>query len=43
MLDEGKNVILEIDIQGALKVKEKATDGVFILYYLLQWKSLSKE
>ena len=30
MLDEGKNVILEIDIQGALKVKEKATDGVFI-------------
>ena len=30
MLDEGKNVILEIDIQGALKGKEKATDGVFI-------------
>lgn len=30
MLDSGKNVILEIDIQGALKVKEKADDGVFI-------------
>ncbi|SHE88808.1 guanylate kinase [Clostridium fallax] len=30
MLDSGKDVILEIDIQGALKVKEKATDGVFI-------------
>lgn len=30
MLDSGKNVILEIDIQGALKVKERAEDGVFI-------------
>ncbi|MBD7910393.1 MULTISPECIES: guanylate kinase [Clostridium] len=30
MLDEGKNVILEIDIQGALKVKENCEDGVFI-------------
>jgi guanylate kinase len=30
MLDEGKNVILEIDIQGALKVKENCADGVFI-------------
>lgn len=30
LLDEGKNVILEIDIQGALKVKEKAREGVFI-------------
>lgn len=30
MLDAGKNVILEIDIQGALKVKENCDDGVFI-------------
>lgn len=30
MLDAGKNVILEIDIQGALKVKENTEDGVFI-------------
>ncbi|GFP75990.1 guanylate kinase [Clostridium fungisolvens] len=30
MLDEGINVILEIDIQGALKVKENARDGVFV-------------
>lgn len=30
MLNEGKNVILEIDIQGAIKVKENCTDGVFI-------------
>jgi guanylate kinase len=30
MLNDGKNVILEIDIQGALKVKENCEDGVFI-------------
>ena len=30
MLDSGKNVILEIDIQGALKVKENFKEGVFI-------------
>lgn len=30
MLNEGKDVILEIDIQGALKVKEKYKEGIFI-------------
>ena len=30
LLESGKDVILEIDIQGALKVKENAKDGVFI-------------
>lgn len=30
LLDSGKNVILEIDIQGALKVKETMDEGVFI-------------
>lgn len=30
MLDLGKDVILEIDIQGALKVKEKYPEGIFI-------------
>ena len=30
MLDEGKDVILEIDIQGALQVKENFKEGVFI-------------
>ena len=30
MLEQGKNVILEIDIQGALKVKENFSEGVFI-------------
>ena len=29
-LAEGKDVILEIDIQGALKVKERFDEGVFI-------------
>lgn len=30
LLDAGKDVILEIDIQGALKVKENTEEGVFI-------------
>lgn len=30
MLEDGKDVILEIDIQGALKIKESYPDGVFI-------------
>lgn len=29
-LSEGKDIILEIEVQGALKVKEKFTEGVFI-------------
>jgi guanylate kinase len=30
LLESGRDVILEIDIQGALKVKENAQDGVFV-------------
>ena len=30
LLESGRDVILEIDIQGALKVKENAGDGVFV-------------
>ena len=30
ILDSGTDVILEIDIQGALKVKEQSNEGVFI-------------
>ncbi|MGL4739814.1 MAG: guanylate kinase [Sarcina sp.] len=30
ILESGKDVILEIDIQGALKVKEQSKEGVFI-------------
>ncbi len=29
-LNEGKDVFLEIEVQGAMKVKEKVPDGVFI-------------
>ena len=36
MLDEGKNVILE-------KLRRKLLTEYLSLYYLLQWKSLSKE
>lgn len=30
LLDEGKNVILEIEVQGAMNVKKKCPDGIFI-------------
>ncbi len=30
MVNKGKDIVLEIDVQGALKVKEKYPDGVFI-------------
>ncbi len=30
MISEGKDVILEIEVQGALKVKEKYAEGIFI-------------
>ena len=30
MLDEGKNVVLEIEVQGAMKIKQKCPDAVFI-------------
>ena len=39
MLDEGKKCILEIDIQGALKVKENLVKEYLYLYFLHQWKN----
>lgn len=30
MLDEGKNVVLEIEVQGAMKVRRKYPEGVYI-------------
>ena len=30
MLSRGKNVILEIEIQGAMKIKEKISDTVLV-------------
>lgn len=41
-LDEGKDVILEIDIQGALKVKENYPDGVFIFILPPSMEELKK-
>lgn len=37
--DEGKNVLLEIEVQGALQVQEKCPDAVSILSFHHQWKS----
>ena len=41
-LDTGKDVILEIDIQGALKVKETYPDGVFIFILPPSMEELKK-
>jgi len=42
MLNAGKNVILEIDIQGALKIKENSEDGVFIFILPPSMEELKK-
>ena len=42
MLDKGKDVILEIDIQGALKVKETYPDGIFIFILPPSMEELKK-
>ncbi|MGN0711092.1 MAG: guanylate kinase [Anaerovoracaceae bacterium] len=41
-LNEGKDVILEIDIQGAMKVKEAYPDGVFIFILPPSMRELRK-
>lgn len=41
-LDRGEDVILEIDIQGALKVKENYPDGVFIFILPPSMEELKK-
>ena len=38
-LNEGRDVLLEIDIQGALQVKEHFPDGVFVFILRLLWTS----
>ena len=38
-LDEGKDVFLEIEVQGALQVKEKVPDGVFVFLTPRIWRS----
>lgn len=42
MLENGKDVILEIDIQGALKVKEAFPEGVFIFILPPSMEELKK-
>ncbi|MEG1286532.1 MAG: guanylate kinase [Clostridium sp.] len=42
MLEDGKDVILEIDIQGALKVKENFNEGVFIFILPPSMKELKQ-
>lgn len=41
-LNEGKDVLLEIDIQGALKVKDKFPEGIFIFIMPPTMKELVK-
>lgn len=42
MLDKGRDVILEIDIQGALKVKESYPHGIFIFILPPSMEELKK-
>jgi guanylate kinase len=42
ILESGKDVILEIDIQGALKVKENTEEGVFIFILPPSMQELKK-
>ena len=39
-LEEGKEVVLEIEVQGALQVKAKMSDAVFIFIAPPSWKAL---
>lgn len=42
MLNAGKTIILEIDIQGALKIKENSKEGVFIFILPPSMEELKK-
>lgn len=42
MLDKGYDVFLEIEVQGALQVKESFSEGVFIFLYPPSFKDLKK-
>lgn len=41
-LDQGKEVVLEIEVQGALQVKAKMTDAVYIFIAPPSWEALEK-
>ena len=42
LIEKGKNVIIEIDIQGALQIKEKVKDGLYIFILPPSMKELKK-
>ena len=42
LLNEGKNVILEIEVQGAMNVKAKRPDGIFIFISPPDFETLKK-
>lgn len=39
-LQKGKDVLLELDVQGAMQVKKKFSDGIFIFIAPPSWKDL---
>ncbi|MBA7554866.1 Guanylate kinase [subsurface metagenome] len=39
-LQKGRGVLLELDVQGAMQVKEKFPDGIFIFIVPPSWKDL---
>ena len=39
-LQKGRDVLLELDVQGAMQVKEKFPDGIFIFIAPPSWKDL---
>lgn len=42
MINKGKNVILEIELQGAMKVREKHPEGVYIFVFPPSFEELTK-
>lgn len=38
-LESGRDIILEIEVQGALKVKEKFPEGIFVFLLPRLWTS----
>ena len=40
LLKKGRDVLLELDVQGAMQVKEKFPDGIFIFIAPPTWKDL---
>lgn len=39
-LQKGRDVLLELDVQGAMQIKEKFSDGIFIFIAPPTWKDL---